>query len=256
MMLWTLKIGTQFVQLLLPTGQYNITQNETCRNSWQISEDSCKFRYTSWVFHKEQQSLIIFMKNRISEQIVQVGLQIYESKCTVVKSNPEMICRSTLRNFKHFYRTPRLKDPHDSLPQINRNRSCRSSWSRSGSACWRWSWWCSEWPTTSRTGNGSSWRWPISTLATPAPWTTTWSTKRSGSGWWTACVTRSSCLGSGWDPAGPATMAMTCRRRPLARVPCGTAPWPRYRVPGWVCIVLFYFEEFVCTELSWELLFS
>ncbi|XP_021711098.1 uncharacterized protein LOC5578012 [Aedes aegypti] len=61
-------------------GQYNITQNETCRNSWQISEDSCKFRYTSWVFHKEQQSLIIFMKNRISEQIVQVGLQIYENQ--------------------------------------------------------------------------------------------------------------------------------------------------------------------------------
>lgn len=61
-------------------GQYNITQNETCRNYWQVSEDMCKFRYTSWVFHKEQQSLVVFMKNRISEQIVQVGLQIYENQ--------------------------------------------------------------------------------------------------------------------------------------------------------------------------------
>lgn len=62
-------------------GQYNITQNETCRNNWETKDGPCSFRYSSYVFqHKEQQSLVIFLKNRISEQIVQVGLQIYENQ--------------------------------------------------------------------------------------------------------------------------------------------------------------------------------
>lgn len=61
-------------------GQHNLTQNETCTNTWLTNDDRCSFKFTSWLIFKEQRSLVVFLKNRISEQVIQVGLQIYENQ--------------------------------------------------------------------------------------------------------------------------------------------------------------------------------
>lgn len=64
---------------LFSKGGHNITQNETCPSVWEQS-DHCNFVFTRFFYTPDQRSVLVFLKNHVSEHIGQVGLQFYESK--------------------------------------------------------------------------------------------------------------------------------------------------------------------------------
>lgn len=59
-------------------GGHNITKNETCPSVWEQS-DHCNFQFTRFFYTPDQRSVLVFLKNHVSEHIGQVGLQFYEN---------------------------------------------------------------------------------------------------------------------------------------------------------------------------------
>lgn len=59
-------------------GGHNITKNDTCPGNW-MQSDRCNFQFTRYFYSAEQRSVLVFLKNHVSEHVGQVGLQFYEN---------------------------------------------------------------------------------------------------------------------------------------------------------------------------------
>uniref|UniRef100_A0A182K4S0 CCAAT-binding factor domain-containing protein n=1 Tax=Anopheles christyi TaxID=43041 RepID=A0A182K4S0_9DIPT len=62
-------------------GQHNMTSNETCKNDWEPSRSAeCRYKIHRFFFTNDQYSIVIFVRNRVSNYFTQIGIQFYENQ--------------------------------------------------------------------------------------------------------------------------------------------------------------------------------
>uniref|UniRef100_A0A182XBN4 CCAAT-binding factor domain-containing protein n=1 Tax=Anopheles quadriannulatus TaxID=34691 RepID=A0A182XBN4_ANOQN len=62
-------------------GQHNMTSNETCKSEWEPSHTAeCRYKIHRFFFTNDQYSIVIFVRNRVSNYFTQIGIQFYENQ--------------------------------------------------------------------------------------------------------------------------------------------------------------------------------
>lgn len=58
-----------------------MTSNETCKSEWEPSRTAeCRYKIHRFFFTNDQYSIVIFVRNRVSNYFTQIGIQFYESE--------------------------------------------------------------------------------------------------------------------------------------------------------------------------------
>lgn len=62
-------------------GQHNTTNDETCDGTWEPAlNGDCRFKIHRFFFTNDQYSIVIFVRNRVSNYFTQIGIQFYENQ--------------------------------------------------------------------------------------------------------------------------------------------------------------------------------